>query len=332
MRATQKLELLKIVSFLKENTIVVTITTATLYALAYLYQILIFKKWQISPETIERVSPQFMFIIVSGIVYSFSASVHQLFLLTKFKQVAPTYFVNSFLHKTLRRYKNTEQLNEKQIDLVSIVAENCKDIKKKVLRYITTSLILSFLFFFPFYAVFYITFLNFDLLEIIVSFSFYTIISIIFLFLFTSSSARRILRTKKMKFKTINNPDTIFNTCYYLANHEAARLRDEIDVLNNKNTFTDYSRIIFPTIITFLLMLAVRFIQPLTREYWCFTYNNIDYVIVYQSGQTTISKQAKIDNEHNLVILLNEQLRIDTYSINIKYTRFQSVRTSTNNE
>lgn len=134
MRATQKLELLKIVSFLKENTIVVTITTATLYALAYLYQILIFKKWQISPETIERVSPQFMFIIVSGIVYSFSASVHQLFLLTKFKQVAPTYFVNSFLHKTLRRYKNTEQLNEKQIDLVSIVAENCKDIKKKVLR------------------------------------------------------------------------------------------------------------------------------------------------------------------------------------------------------
>ncbi len=320
---------LKALDFLKNNAFIVSASTAFLYAIAYLYQLLIFRKWQISLGFIDQVWPQFFFITIFGLIFCILISIHQLFLLNKSKQIIPTYFANSFIKKSLRKSKKLAKPDKEQVELFDTVINECRIVRRKMLCSFFTVILLSILIFFPFYLLFYITVFDYGLLAISVSFLIYLLFSFSIIPLSSSKGARKFLHKKKMHLKS--NPDIskIIHTCQEVAGREKQRLEKQIEA-SNSSRLTKITRIIAPTIITFLTMLAAKYLQALPTNYWTFTYDNEDYAIVYQSGHSAISKRIEVDDYNNLTILLDEQIYIDITSFDLRHQEFNSVHTKTN--
>lgn len=319
----------KTLDFLKNNAFIVSASTAFLYAVAYLYQLLIFRKWQIPIGFIDQVWPQFFFITIFGLIFCTSISIHQLFLFNKSKQIIPTYFANSFIKKFLRKSKKLAKTDKEQAELYDMVINECRIVKRKTLSSFFIALLLSILIFFPFYLLFYITVFDYGLLAISVSFLIYLLFSFLIIPFSSSKGARKILHKKKICLKS--NPDVsrIVHTCQEVARKEEQRLKKQIEASNNSR-LTRITRIIAPTIITFLTMLATKYLQVLPTNYWIFTYDDKDYAIVYQLGRNTVSKRIEVDDSNNLTILLDEQIYIDISSFNLRHQKFNSVHTKTN--
>lgn len=329
MKKKLKSDYSKALDFLKNNAFIVSASTAFIYAITYIYQLLLFRKWQIPPGFIDQVWPQFFFITIFGLIFCTSISVHQLFLLNKSKQIIPTYFANSFIQKFLRKSKKLAKPDKEQAELYDIVINECKIVKRKTLRLFFTTISLSILIFFPFYLLFYITVFDYSLLAIFVSFLIYLLFSFLIIPLSSSKGAREFLHEKKIRLKSNLDASKIIHACQDVARKEEQRLKKQIEASNNSR-LTKITRIIAPTIITFLTMLAAKYLQALPTNYWTFTYDNKDYAIVCQFGHSTISKRIEVDDYNNLTILLDEQIYIDITSFNLRHQKFNSVHTKTN--
>ena len=106
----------------KDNTFLFSLMPVVLSSLAYLYQVLELKKWEIPLGMVDGMRIQYLLIIVIGILYCFSASYLQEYIRLRFDRYVPSYMVNNFLRKNLRKMSRR------------LPVEDRNDNKKEIMR------------------------------------------------------------------------------------------------------------------------------------------------------------------------------------------------------
>ena len=223
--------------FLKDNSFLISLSSAILCGLAYLYQVLELRKWNIPLGIVDGMRIQYLLIIIISILYCFSSAYLHEYIITNFNRHIATYMTSKFIQKNLKKLNTIPaiKLNTKIAKRIEHADQLCNNSKRNIVRTIVSTIIMGYICFLPFYILFYTLVLNSNIPIVLGLYNFTIAIVIIFAFLFSRKPIRTIIRQKEKDInRTPNSAGAILSACEEIINFESSRL-EKIDNFKKRN-------------------------------------------------------------------------------------------------
>lgn len=320
-----------IFGFLKDNYFLFSVISMVLCGLAYLYQVLELRKWDIPLGMVDDMRFHYLLIIVLSIIYCFSATYLQEYINLKFDDNIPSFIVNKFIQRSLSQVNKVLSTDDKYKEVDGRAEETRQLCRKQKLHIIKTVLLaaaIGSLCFAPFFMLFFSIVLDADPLTILILYGVYTLIMIASTYWLSSWPAKKAVRKirKDMRRKE-KSANTYLGACESVIKLglESTRRRRLKYGKTNRRSFKE--RIVAPitAIATFLIIMVLHLLSPPPNDYWIYTDgSNSDYVVVFESNDNLILKRADIKDD-NISIFLDDQLHIRTAEKALKHTTFKKV-------
>ena len=298
-----------------------------LCSLAYLYQVLELEKWEIPLGMVDGMRIQYLLIIVIGILYCFSASYLQEYIRLRFDRYVPSYMVNNFLRKSLRKMARrlpVEDRNDNKKEIMR-VKSLCNELRLSIAKSIFLVVLLSFLCFLPFYALFFVVVLNTNILSVFLFYILTIIVTVIFAYRFNGKQIRKkIHKVENQINKDGKTPKAYIVACGEISKMESARIKE----LSNKNTDVialDHLAVPLTAIVMFFICMLLNLFSLPQKDYWVYTDDSgNNFVSVFELGDSFILKRATIENDE-VTIFLGDQMSMEVTGIPMKHFSFKKV-------
>lgn len=311
----------------KDNTFLFSLMPVVLCSLAYLYQVLELEKWEIPLGMVDGMRIQYLLIIVIGILYCFSASYLQEYIRLRFDRYVPSYMVNNFLRKSLRKMARRLPVEDKNDNKKEImrVKSLCNELRLSIAKSIFLVVLLSFLCFLPFYALFFVVVLNTNVLSVFLFYILTILVTVIFAYRFNGRQIRKkIHKVENQINKDGKTPKAYIVACGEISKMESARIKE----LSNKNTDVialDHLAIPLTAIVMFFICMLLNLFSLPQKDYWVYTDDSgNNFVSVFELGDSFILKRATIENDE-VTIFLGDQMSMEVTGIPMKLFSFKKV-------
>lgn len=311
----------------KDNTFLFSLMPVVLCSLAYLYQVLELEKWEIPLGMVDGMRIQYLLIIVIGILYCFSASYLQEYIRLRFDRYVPSYMVNNFLRKSLRKMARRLPVEDKNDNKKEImrVKSLCNELRLSIAKSIFLVVLLSFLCFLPFYALFFVVVLNTNVLSVFLFYILTILVTVIFAYRFNGRQIRKkIHKVENQINKDGKTPKAYIVACGEISKMESARIKE----LSNKNTDVialDHLAVPLTAIVMFFICMLLNLFSLPQKDYWVYTDDSgNNFVSVFELGDSFILKRATIENDE-VTIFLGDQMSMEVTGIPMKLFSFKKV-------
>ena len=311
----------------KDNTFLFSLMPVVLCSLAYLYQVLELEKWEIPLGMVDGMRIQYLLIIVIGILYCFSASYLQEYIRLRFDRYVPSYMVNNFHRKSLRKMARrlpVEDRNDNKKEIMRVKGL-CNELRLSIAKSIFLVVLLSFLCFLPFYALFFVVVLNTSILYVFLFYILTILVTVIFAYRFNGRRIRKkIHKVENQINKDGKTPKAYIVACGEISKMESARIKE----LSNKNTDVialDHLAVPLTAIVMFFICMLLNLFSLPQKDYWVYTDDSgNNFVSVFELGDSFILKRATIENDE-VTIFLGDQMSMEVTGIPMKHFSFKKV-------
>ena len=311
----------------KDNTFLFSLMPVVLCSLAYLYQVLELEKWEIPLGMVDGMRIQYLLIIVIGILYCFSASYLQEYIRLRFDRYVPSYMVNNFIRKSLRKMARrlpVEDRNDNKKEIMRVKGL-CNELRLSIAKSIFLVVLLSFLCFLPFYALFFVVVLNTSILSVFLFYILTILVTVIFAYRFNGRRIRKkIHKVENQINKDGKTPKAYIVACGEISKMESARIKE----LSNKNTDVialDHLAVPLTAIVMFFICMLLNLFSLPQKDYWVYTDDSgNNFVSVFELGDSFILKRATIENDE-VTIFLGDQMSMEVTGIPMKHFSFKKV-------
>lgn len=312
----------------KNNTFLFSLMPVVLCSLAYLYQVLELKKWEIPLGMVDGMRIQYLLIIVVGIFYCFSASYLQEFIRLRFDYYVPGYIANNFLRKNLRRIARqlpTKSKGDNSNEIVR-VKKLCNELRFSVAKSIFLATLLGSLCFLPFYMLFFVIVLNTSIPSVFLFYALTILTTVLFAYRFNGRQMRKEIRRIKNQIKKDDKtPEAYIIACGEISKLESARVK-KLSNHNDTNAVSlDYLAVPLTAIVMFFLCMLLNLCSLPQQDYWIYTNDDGEnFASVFELGDSFILKRATIENDE-ITIFLDDQMSIKATGISMRHSLFKKV-------
>jgi len=301
-----------------------------LCSLAYLYQVLELKNWEIPLGMVDGMRVQYLLIIVVGIFYCFSASYLQEYIRSKFDIYIPNYIAKTFLRKNLK--KMAKQLSigkEKDIEEeITRARKTCNKLRLNIVKIIASVVLLGSICFFPFYALFFLIVLRVSIVSVFLFYVLTISSTVICAYYFSSRQTKKEIRATKKQIKNDGKtPESYIDACENVSKKESKRVENVCTSHDEGLNVTRLDRFTVPitAIVMFFICMLLNLCSPPQKDYWIYTDDNGNsFASVFDLGDGSILKHATIENDE-IIIFLDDQIYIKTTGIPMKHVSFKKV-------
>lgn len=312
----------------KNNTFLFSLMPVVLCSLAYLYQVLELKKWEIPLGMVDGMRIQYLLIIVVGIFYCFSASYLQEYMRLRFDYYVPGYMANNFLRKNLRKIAKQLHIKGKNDNNNEIVRVKklCNELRFSVAKSIFLAVLLGSLCFLPFYMLFFVIVLNASILSVFLFYALTILVIVLFAYRFNGRQMRKEIRRIKNQIKEDDKTSEAYIiACEEISKIESARVKKLSDHKDANVISLDYLAVPLTAIVMFFLCMLLNLYSLPQKDYWIYTNDDGEnFASVFELGDSFILKRATIENDE-ITIFLDDQMSIKTTGISMRHSLFKKV-------
>lgn len=310
-----------LLKFIRENTFILSILSIALCGLAYLYQVFELRKWEIPLGMVDGMETQYLLVIVIGACYCFSAAYMQEYMQLKFNLYVPSYITNNFIRKTFKRMckQFPTEKDSNAIKEIMKVERECNNLRHNIAKSIFIAVLMSFICFFPFYALFFVVVLNTSMPSVFLFYSITIAVSAILAYYFNSKQIRKEIHKAKVQLK--DNNGTYTTACEKISSIESKRL----ETLPRNTPIMNNLTVPITSVVMFFICMMLSLYSSPPKDYWIYTDDSgNNFASVFELGESSILKRAIIENEE-ITIFLDEQMRLGTADKPMQRCSFEKV-------
>lgn len=311
----------------KNNTFLFSLMPVVLCSLAYLYQVLELKKWEIPLGMVDGMRIQYLLIIVVGIFYCFSASYLQEYMRLRFDYYVSGYMANNFLRKNLRKIAKRSLIKGKNNSSeITRVKKLCNELRFSIAKSIFLVVLLGSLCFLPFYMLFFVIVLNTSIPSVFLFYTLTILVTVLFAYHSNGRQTRKEIHRIKNQIKKDNKTSGAYViACGEISKIESVRLK-KLSNREDTNVFAlDYLAVPLTAIVMFFLCMLLNLCSSPKKDYWIYTNDDGEnFASVFELGDSFILKRATIENDE-ITIFLDDQMSVKTTGITMKHSLFKKV-------
>ena len=201
----------------------------------------------------------------------------------------------------------------------------CNELRLSIAKSIFLVVLLSFLCFLPFYALFFVVVLNTSILSVFLFYILTILVTVIFAYRFNGRRIRKkIHKVENQINKDGKTPKAYIVACGEISKMESARIKE----LSNKNTDVialDHLAVPLTAIVMFFICMLLNLFSLPQKDYWVYTDDSgNNFVSVFELGDSFILKRATIENDE-VTIFLGDQMSMEVTGIPMKHFSFKKV-------
>ncbi len=318
----------------KNNTFLFSLMPVVLCSLAYLYQVLELKKWEIPLGMVDGMRIQYLLIIVVGIFYCFSASYLQEYMRLRFDYYVPGYIANNFLRKNLRKIAKRSPIKGKNNSSeITRVKKLCNELRFSIAKSIFLVVLLGSLCFLPFYMLFFVIVLNTSIPSVFLFYTLTILVTVLFAYHFNGRQTRKEIHRIKNQIKKDNKTSGAYIiACGEISKIESVRLKKLSNREDTNVVALDDLAVPLAAIVMFFLCMLLNLCSSPKKDYWIYTNDDGEnFASVFELGDSFILKRATIENDE-ITIFLDDQMSIKTTGITMKHSLFKKVIVKKNDD
>lgn len=313
---------------LKENTFLISLVSVTLCSLAYLYQVLWLQKWKIPLGVADGIKVQYLFVIVLGLLYFFSAAYLQEYIRLRFYYYVPIRLANKTIERLMKKIKKLfpDKIDGDSKKRIERIEARCKRIRCGILSTIVVAILMGVLCFLPFFALFFILILDSNWLMVLILFCSVMFTTILAAYLIISKSTKKRIRLIEEKnVKSDGVFEDYLSACKEIVDYEEARF-DEMESEKRSNSDNANYLVVFVTaIVMFAFGMFVKLSSTPPKEYWiCAFENGNSYASVFETNDIFVLKRVIIEGD-SIKLILNEQIIVNAGEKVFKHYTFEKV-------
>ncbi len=313
--------------FIKNNTFSISLVSAALCGLTYLYQVLMLRKWEIPLGMVDGLRMQYLFVIVLGLLYFFSAAYLQEYIRLRFYYYVPIRLANKTVEQLMKKARKTfpDKFKGNVSKRIEKIECRCKKIRYGILKTIIFVVLIGALCFLPIYILYFILILNSDWLMVLVLFCFTMCVMIASVYLIVGKPARNKIKCVKEKY--INDNSTFENylsACNEIVCYEEVMLL-EADSKKQHSDNVDYLTVAITAIAMFFFGMSMSFCSAPPKKYWVYVSESGDnYASVFEIGDIFVLKRIDIEDNYTKLVL-NDQLIVNAGDKKFTLCTFEDV-------